>query len=189
MKTTNVVVVVAVLMFIAGCIDQPAGPELSSDSMFTSGQGEGSLARGAVLNFVAPLDGSQEVPPADTDATGVATFQLSRDGESIRYRLIVANIENVTMAHIHVAPAGANGPVVVWLYPDAPPPQPLPGTTNGILAQGTFTADNLVGPLAGESLEALLELMQDAETYVNVHTNQYPAGEIRGQIDRGNGMR
>ncbi len=134
------------------------------------------------LNFRAHLTGDQEVPPVETRATGQAVFQLSRDGESLSYRLIVANIENVRMAHIHLGPAGTNGPVVVWLYPSAPPPLPIPGRTNGVLATGVITKDNLVGQLVDKELSALVELMKDGETYVNVHTDQYPPGEIRGQI-------
>ena len=133
--------------------------------------------------FVAPLSGAEEVPPVDTLARGQAVFQVAADGESIHYRLIVANLENVTMAHIHLAPVGANGPVVVWLYPDGPPPQLIQGRFSGVLATGTITAANLVGPLDGaETLEDLVDLMMAGDTYVNVHTSQYPAGEIRGQI-------
>lgn len=142
----------------------------------------GASAQGHSRNFVAPLSGAQEVPPADTNARGLAKFQLSKDGTELSYKLIVANIENVTMAHIHLAPAGQNGPVVAWLYPDSPPPQLIPGRTNGILATGTITGDDLVGPLAGESLNVLLDEMRDGNTYVNVHTNRFPGGEVRGQI-------
>jgi hypothetical protein len=133
-------------------------------------------------NFVASLKGREEVPAVDTRAQGQAIFQVSKDGGSISYKLIVANIENVTMAHIHLGPAGVNGPVVVWLYPDAPPPQLIPGRFSGVLAEGTFTADDLVGPLAGMSLEALIDEIVAGNTYVNVHTSQYPGGEVRGQI-------
>ena len=133
-------------------------------------------------NYVAVLSGGEEVPAVDTTARGQAHFQLSHDGTELRYRLIVANIEDVTMAHIHIAPPGANGPVVVWLYPDAPPPQPIPGRTNGVLATGVITADNLVGDLAGEGLDALIAHFEDDNAYVNVHTDAFPAGEVRGQI-------
>jgi hypothetical protein len=142
----------------------------------------GAAAHGHNRHFVAPLSGSQEVPPVDTNARGVATFELSKDGTELSYRLIVANIENVTMAHIHLAPAGQNGPVVVWLYPEGPPPQLIPGRTNGVLATGAITSNDLVGPLVGASLDDLLDEMRDGNTYVNVHTNQFPGGEIRGQI-------
>jgi hypothetical protein len=139
-------------------------------------------AVGQPRTFVAPMSGAQEVHAVDTLARGQAVFRLSADGRSIDYRLIVANIQNVTMAHIHLAPAGVNGPVVAWLYPAGPPPQLIPGRSSGILATGTITEDDLVGPLAGAGLEELLEQMRAGGTYVNVHTEQYPPGEIRGQI-------
>jgi hypothetical protein len=53
---------------------------------------------------------------------------------------------------------------------------------NGVLAEGTITAADLVGPLSGKSLSDLMTDVMAGETYVNVHTTQNPAGEIRGQI-------
>jgi hypothetical protein len=134
------------------------------------------------LNFRAHLSPDQEVHVVESNATGQAIFQLSKDGTELSYKLIVANIENVTMAHIHLAPAGVNGGVVAWLYPSSPPPQLIPGKSNGILAEGTITASSLVGGLAGQPLSALVDAMQEGRTYVNVHTSAYGAGEIRGQI-------
>lgn len=133
-------------------------------------------------NFRAVLSGAEEVPAVDTNARGVAVFQLSKDGSSMSYKLVVANIENVLMSHIHMAPAGRNGGVVVWLYPSSPPGVLIPGRTDGVLAEGTITAANLVGPLAGQPLSALLTAMENGNAYVNVHTTQFPGGEIRGQI-------
>jgi hypothetical protein len=133
-------------------------------------------------NFVANLSGDQEVPAANTLARGTAIFHLSSDGSYISYKLIVANIENVTQSHIHLAPAGANGGVVAWLYPGGPPAQLIPGRTDGILAQGVITEANLVGALAGMTLADLIAHMESGNAYVNVHTSQYPGGEIRGQI-------
>jgi hypothetical protein len=142
----------------------------------------GTAAQGQALNYRAHLSGAEEVPPADTRAQGQATFQLGSDGTAIHYRLIVANIENVTQAHIHLAPAGVNGPVVVWLYPAAPPAALIPGRSNGVLAAGAITEANLVGLLAGQTLEELLDEFDAGNAYVNVHTTQFPGGEIRGQI-------
>ena len=58
----------------------------------------------------------------------------------------------------------------------------IPGRSDGVLAEGVIMADSLVGPFAGEPLDVLFVLMLTDETYVNVHTTQYPGGEIRGQI-------
>lgn len=133
-------------------------------------------------NFRTHLTGDEEVPAVQTQAQGQAIFKLSADGESLDYKLIVANIEDVLMAHIHLAPTGENGGVVAWLYPDGPPPQLIEGRTQGVLAEGTITADDLVGGLAGEDLDDLLTEMRAGNTYVNVHTTTNPGGEIRGQI-------
>jgi hypothetical protein len=152
-----------------------------------------NTAVAASQNYRTHLNGAGEVPVRDTKAQGQANFKLSKDGGQLHYKLIVANIENVLQAHIHLAPAGENGPIVAWLYPPAPPAIPIPGRTNGVLAEGTITAANLMGPLAGQPLTALLDAIEAGGTYVNVHTNDlvdppntgpgdFPGGEIRGQL-------
>jgi hypothetical protein len=140
-------------------------------------------------NFRAHLTGDEEVPPAQTRAQGQAIFQVNADETQIRFRLNVANINNITQAHIHVAPFGQNGPVVVWLFPDGPPATLLPGRVQGVLAAGVIRADDLVGPLAGQTISDLVDEMFDGETYVNVHTSQFLGGEVRGQIFSGSGGR
>jgi hypothetical protein len=141
-------------------------------------------------NFIAHLTGDEEVPARETLAQGQATFQLSKDGSALHYKLNVANIENVVASHIHVGAAGTNGPVVAFLYG---PAAEGGGRIDGRIADGTITAANLVGPLTGQPLSALIEAMEAGNTYVNVHTNDgvaptntgagdFPGGEIRGQI-------
>jgi hypothetical protein len=129
------------------------------------------------------LTGDGEVPTNASRGQGNATFRLSADGESLHYRLVVANIENVTMAHIHLGPADDTGPVVAWLYPSGPPPELIPGRTQGVLGEGMITAASLMGPLEGMTLDDLMTAIADGNTYVNVHTELLPPGEIRGQID------
>jgi len=133
-------------------------------------------------NFRTHATGGEEVPANNSRAQGQATFQLNHDGTELSFRLIVANIQNVTQAHIHLAPEGANGPVVVWLYPAGPPAQPIPGRSQGTLREGVITAANLVGQLAGADLATLVAHIQNGNAYVNIHTTQFPPGEIRGQI-------
>ena len=141
-------------------------------------------------NFVAHLTGANEVPAHETRGVGQIKLQLSDDGTELRYRLISSNIDNVFMAHIHVAPAGVNGPIVAFLFG---PVAPGGGRTDGVLAHGTITAANLIGPLAGHPLSDLVAALSDGGAYANVHTNDgvpptntgpgdFPGGEIRGQI-------
>ena len=131
-------------------------------------------------NFVAPLDGGQEVPSVDTDATGVAKFQLSSDGNTLGFKLIVANIENVFASHIHCEVVGETGPVGVTLF-FAPPPNL--GSMNGILVQGAITGPDGGNGCGWANLDDVLDAMRDGAAYVNVHTLPgTPSGEIRGQI-------
>ena len=144
----------------------------------------------APLNFVAHLTGASEVPSHETPAVGEVKFQLSPDGTRLEYRLISSNIHNVIASHIHLAPAGVNGPITVFLFGNVPPGG---GRTDGVLAHGTITAANLIGPLAGHPFSDLIAAMKAGGTYVNVHTNDgvdgtntgpgdFPGGEIRGQV-------
>lgn len=133
-------------------------------------------------NFRTHLSGAEEVPPVDTNAQGQLVLQVAKDGQSIDYRLTVANIEEVHMAHLHLAPAGVNGGIVVWLYPDAPPPQHIEGRSDGTLATGTFTADDLMGALEGKTIADLVDEIEAGNIYANVHTLNHGGGEIRGQV-------
>lgn len=170
-----------IVVLLTGCNDKTISPVESSGEQTT--QQDLSLRQlKSTSNFQAHLNGDSEVPPVDTRAQGQAIFRLSSDGNSIYYKVIAANINNVLMAHIHLAPAGSIGDVVVWLYPDAPPPQLIPDRFNGVLAEGTITDSDLVGDLAGMSIADLLAEIINGNTYVNVHTTQNPGGEIRGQI-------
>ena len=177
-------------LLVTGCGDSsdPLAPDSEQrPEVMTSQDGkEAAPGKKAILSriFIAPMSAEQEVAttPVESRARGLSTFRLSRDGKTLHYIVRVRRIENVTMAHIHIAPAGTNGPVAVWLHPDGPPPMLIEGRTDGILARGTITDDQVIGPLAGQGLEGLLEALRSGTAYVNVHTSQYPGGEIRGQV-------
>lgn len=193
-------VAVAALSVVA-CSSDSAPPTAPLQvPVFTTGSGQSAEANGG--NFGTPLSGREEVmPPGVTNtssARGNAIFQLSADGSELSYKLIVANIENAFMAHIHMAPAGTNGGIVVWLYPSTTPNMPAPvggGRLDGVIAEGTITAADLTGALAGQPLSALVTALSTGNAYVNVHTNDgvaptntgpgdYPGGEIRGQVEQ-----
>ncbi|MGB6718618.1 MAG: CHRD domain-containing protein, partial [Candidatus Acidiferrales bacterium] len=98
------------------------------------------VAANAATTFRATLSGQNQSPPINTPAHGTATFTLSKTGKSLTYHLYVADIENPSMAHIHIGPAGKEGPVAVWLYPTHPPAQVEKGKFTGVLATGIITA-------------------------------------------------
>lgn len=79
-----------------------------------------SLARNKqTRHFRARLTGAEQVPVAiDTRAKGRAHFHLSQDGTELKVQVIVSNIKDVIGAHIHRAPAGANGPIIASFIPD-----------------------------------------------------------------------
>jgi hypothetical protein len=166
---------------------------------------------GAPENHRTHLSGDQEVftpttedapTPADSHAQGQAIFQISKDGDSFEFKLIASNIENVVQAHIHCAPAGTNGPVIVWLYPSPTADSPLTGPTgrqDGVLAEGAIvsvhvrTTSNPACPGGVATFDDVLEKMRTGNAYVNVHTNDgvdppntgpgdFQGGEIRGQL-------
>lgn len=152
---------------------------VSATAATTTITSSSSYAQTIPSTFHAILEGDEEVPPVDSDAKGAAIFRTSNDGTELNYRLIVANIEDVTAAHIHLAPRGENGDIVAFLFD---PEEPTEGRTNGVLAEGTITSADLVGPLEGATLSELIDEMEAGNTYVNVHTVDHPSGEIRGQI-------
>jgi CHRD domain len=117
-------------------------------------------------------------------------FQLNADGTELSYRVIASNIDNVVQSHIHLAPAGVNGSIVLFLYGLV---SSGGGRQNGVLNTGTATAADLIGPLSGHPLSDLVTNLRAGGAYVNVHTNDgvsptntgcgdFPGGEIRGQI-------
>ncbi len=145
---------------------------------------------GAIRGPVQPVQA--EVPigavltggPAATDSTATGLTILRPGPEDTwSYELKVHGLKNVTQAHIHVAEEpGGNGPPAVWLYPAAPPAELIPGRFTGKLGAGEITAAALVGPLEEMTLADLLTAIEENRAYVNVHTEQFPAGEIRGTL-------
>ena len=133
---------------------------------------------GQPQNFRTHLSGASEVPPVATEAQGEVIFQLNSEETELSFKLNVANIENVRAAHIHFAAEGVNGPVVVPLFTGPT----IAGRFQGTLSEGVITSAELAGPLAGGVLGDLIAIMESGEAYVNVHTDQNPGGEIRGQV-------
>lgn len=115
-------------------------------------------------------------------ASGMATFELSKDGTVLHYKVTVSNIEDANMSHIHIAPEGKEGPPAAWLYPSAPPPMLKEGKFTGTLAEGDIKAENLIGDFKGKPLSALIDVLKAGGAYANVHTKKMPGGEVRGQI-------
>ena len=130
--------------------------------------------------YITTLNGKNEVPShADVTSTGISGFIVNSGNSKVWYQIEAEGLRGVTQAHIHSGKAGENGPVVATLF------KGNKDTVNGALVQGSITADKLEGPLKGKSILDLIDLFGKASAYVNVHTETFPDGEIRGQISKG----
>jgi hypothetical protein len=139
--------------------------------------------------FVANLSGYEEVP--SVSSTGRGWFAASLRGKVIKYKLAYSDLEGgVQQAHMHFGQRGVNGGVSAFLCSNlAPVP---PGVQScpppPAVITGTITADEVVGP--GEQgidpgeIDELIDAIKAGVTYINVHTDPFPAGEIRGQVER-----
>jgi CHRD domain len=120
-----------------------------------------AAATASAQTFHAILRGANEVPPADPDGSGTAVISIS--GTTVFYDITVANIDAPIAQHIHVGPAGVNGPIVVNL-------------------PGAFVDGRLVGSTTTDAVTASAILANPGGYYVNVHTNAFPGGAVRGQL-------
>ncbi len=132
---------------------------------------------GQADRFSAPLSGAGEVPSVHTFASGSAKFRMLKEKQELYYELCVRDISGVTQAHIHNGLPSENGGVVAFLFGMV---DPL-GLVNGELSSGIISKADLVGDFA-DDWEGFVAALGNGELYVNVHTQDYPPGEIRGQI-------
>jgi hypothetical protein len=127
--------------------------------MMQGGTG-GAQQSGASQASPLKLSGSEEVPPVTTSATGSGTITVRPD-RSVTGSVTTSGIM-ATMAHIHQAPRGANGPVIVPL---------------------TKSGENMwVVPSGAMLTEAQFEAYKAGNLYVNVHSAAFPGGELRAQL-------
>jgi len=112
--------------------------------------------------FKITLTGEAETPAGDPVATGAATVRMRAGQGQVCYRLSVSNLPPAIAAHIHVGAAGTSGNVVV----------PLKTPSGGQSSGCTAAARGLVAAM----------LAKPAGFYVNVHTNEFPGGAVRGQL-------
>ncbi len=132
----------ALVAVAAGCSSMP-------DSM-----------RGMMSGDNLSLSGSQEVPPVNTSASGKGRIEVKSD-RTVSGSVTTAGMTG-TMAHIHMGPAGQNGPVII----------PLQNSGGG-----TWTV-----PANAKLTDAQWDAYQKNGLYVNVHSAAHPGGEVRAQL-------
>jgi CHRD domain len=140
-------------------------------------------------NFSTKLNGYNEVNSKSTPASGKFRARIENGGSRIHYKLTLQDFTEspAVVAHIHFSQQHVNGDVVAFLCGGGGKPAcPNPGGT----VEGDIVAANVQattqGIAAGELAE-LIRAMRAGATYVNVHTDRFTGGEIRGQISKGHG--
>jgi hypothetical protein len=133
----------------------------------------GASAQGVPL--FAVLNGGNEcngaAPPlcraGDLDAFGSATL-IFPTATQVCFAILVDNLAGATLAHIHSAVTGINGPIVVTLTPPSAPSGGNPGASAGCVnaAAATITAIKAT----------------PTNFYINVHNTQFGGGAVRGQL-------
>ena len=149
-----------------------------------------AVAGGDKKQIREKLTGYEETPLA-LSTPGKGKFKIRVEKTKISYRLKYADLEApVTQAHIHFGAEGQSGGVSVFLCTNLgngpPGTQACPGQPATIT--GTIGTDDVIGPVdqgigAGE-FDELVDAIRAGATYTNVHTEKYPLGEIRAQIER-----
>ena len=150
-------------------------------------------------SFTATLSGKEVVPPVETGGTGMTNFEVSDN--SISYQINVLNAGKITSVEIHKGAAGTNGEAIAIVFKpknssgnlrgdlpkigDLPKFSDISSTTqksSSFSASGNINESSLTGPMKGKTISDLISALQSGETYVAVHTEDHPKGEIRGQI-------
>lgn len=129
----------------------------------------GPVSAEAGRPFATTLTGAAEVPPADPDASGTASIILNQGLGSVCFDVSWENVDGTVFAsHIHFAPAGVNGAIVVPLF------------------AGSFGGtDSVSGCVEEVDRDLIKAIRQDPSAYyVNVHSTVFPGGAIRGQLGK-----
>lgn len=130
--------------------------------------------RGRVLT--AALSGANEVPAGDPNGTGAGVVAIRASRGELCFRFDVQRVSTVVGAHLHEAPAGTNGKIVVPLY--ANPMAPSPGAPD-------VAKQSVASCLRGLDEDLLKEIRKNpADYYFNVHTTAFPGGAVRAQLSR-----
>jgi hypothetical protein len=115
------------------------------------------------VGFSVELSGAQEIPPVNTTASGQAEIEMDLQTGAISGTVVVEDMDS-TAAHVHLGHAGSNGPILIHLVQDA-----------GDASRFGFAANTALSA-------AQMDQLMAGELYLNVHSDQYPAGQVRGQI-------
>jgi hypothetical protein len=135
-------------------------------------------ASAQTFTLTATLTGSGEPTPISTGAFGSATVVVDMRLRTVTYTVTVFNMPSGTTAsHIHAGPTGVNGPVVVGFAP------PITASNDYVFTGVVQDTDFILSPNIGiRSADDMFQAILGNNSYVNVHSQVNPGGEIRGQL-------
>jgi hypothetical protein len=125
--------------------------------------------------FRADLASEAEVPPLFSEAYGSAF--ISGNNSMLRYKINATSLDKVSGVYLYKGDSWENGQILVSLLNSTEPS----GHVDGILLEGTINSSNILATPAN-NLSNLIDLMNQGMTYINIHTSDFPDGEIRGQL-------
>jgi hypothetical protein len=146
-----------------------------------------SLAAGDgddVTTLRATMRGSHEVPAINSNGTATFKATIHPDG-TINFKVTFANLtSNAILSHLHFGEDHVAGGVMIFLCGGDSQPA-CPAATSGSF-EGTITAANVTGP-AGQGitpgdLASALRAVRQGASYANLHSANFPGGELRGQV-------
>ena len=129
--------------------------------------------------FKAKLSGDQEVPPVVTDTAASFRLEFNQVDAKAEIRLSVIDGVRIRQAHLHCAPVGVNGPIVVFLAGDNAAGYDVDGKW---ISNATLTDTSISNPTCGATLTDLVASIRAGNVYVNVHSVEHPGGVVRGQV-------
>lgn len=161
---TQILPVLALALAAAVAAPTQAGAATAAPVSSTS-------SKSTAMHFSAAMSGRNEVGtpggPTAGDPNGSAKSEVEIEGDLVTFSFTWKKIQTPTMAHIHTGAAGVNGDVKVPLFTSA-----MPETTNGAAGVVSVSDPGLVAAIKAHP----------ADFYVNLHTAQFPAGAVRGQL-------
>jgi hypothetical protein len=120
----------------------------------------------------AVMVGGNQIPVGTGSVNGHGSASVMKAGNLICFAALVAGIDTPTEFHIHSGAAGTNGPDIVQFVEPGGPIQFTPGSPS--------TASGCIAGVPKKTINQILQTPRNF--YINVHTNQFPEGAIRGQL-------
>jgi hypothetical protein len=143
------------------------------------------------IHISATLKGFDEVPSKSTTGKGTFRATIDETAQTITFTLTFSGLSGApTASHIHFGQIAVAGGIQVFLC-DGTGHTPCPAGTSGTVT-GTLTAADIIPTVPDQGIEAgqfdkLVQAILAGKTYVNIHSVQFPPGEIRGQIKKDEG--